>query len=225
MRLEEAVSGRLKELASDRRLLVQLARDALKNSGGRKEELDRLIASTEQEKRNVQRQIDNLLGVLAEGEGASLRVVLEKVAEKEAQRDKLVETMNSLREERAHSGSVIDIEQAFRLFRYSREDFDGLQVSRQRELLREVVSKITVTEDGIRVVYFGAPKEETLNLNPAGESPAGSDFTFAASEKPSKIMIMTRTPVRAASNLVETVGVEPTSESNPSPESTCVGVV
>ena len=146
IRLEEAAVGRLVELAGNRKLLAQLAKDSNQEAGGRELELSRMIAVKEQERRNLQRLIENLMMSLAERpEGLSLPSVYGKIAEMEAQRDQVAGAMAQLKDEhQGRSESVIDLEHVLKIFRLFSRKFPERPAHEQRDILRDVVYRITV---------------------------------------------------------------------------------
>lgn len=205
VRLEEAVVSRLTELAGNRKLLAQLAADSSKGSGNRRAELDHLIAAAEQDRRNAQREVDNVTAAIASmPEGLNLSSVWEKLKDAEKRRDGAVERINSHKteRERAHS-SVIHAEQAFKLFRHFQSDFPSQTIVRQRELLREVVYRIRIQEDGVHVLYYSAPQEELIQKDPAGKLLAGSDLFFSETQNSNNFEKVSRTLVLPAFKLVD----------------------
>ena len=224
VRLEEAVVNRLIELAGNRKLLAQLAADSSKGSGNRRVELDHLIAAAEQDRRNAQREVDNVTAAIASmPEGLNLSSIWEKLKDAEGRRDDAVERINSHKTEREHAHSnVIQAEQVFKLFRHFQADFPSQTIVRQRELMREVVYKVRVEEDGVHVLYYSAPNEELIKKDPAGKLLAGSDLFFSETQNSNNFEKVSRTLVLPAFKLVETEGIEPSSESHPSLASTCV---
>jgi site-specific DNA recombinase len=164
VRLEEAVSGRLMELAGSHKLLAQLAKDSQVDTTGVNQEIEKLLASKEQEKRKLDRMIDNLIESLADlPEGMAPKSILEKVADLEWQRDQILSSMNDLREEKRNKGAkVINMEHVFKVFRLFNRDFPKRPAHEQREILRSVIQKIVVQENGIRVFYFGSPNDDKV---------------------------------------------------------------
>ncbi len=210
-RLEEAVIGRLLELAKDKQLMAELARNSVRKDTKSRADLDTLIATREQERRNVQRMIDNLLGVLAEQTDAP-KSVLAKVAECEGHREKISASIATLKAEKAgQQDQVIDLEEAFRLFREFRKDFVTRSAQKQRDILNDVIHRIVIQEDGARVQYFTTSQEDLLgeiaqDLVLSGEQKEKSPAEHRSESK-------SRTGVRLAFNLVDPGGVEPPSES------------
>jgi len=206
--LEEAVIGRLLHLAEKRDLLA----DLVKNSQGLlekgAEELDNLIATSEQERRGAQGHIDNLLSVLAENPQAGAKSLLEKVAEYEAKRDQIAQTIANLKARRDRSdGTVLRMEHAFKLFGCFRKGFEELPPNRQRELLRDVLHKLVVTPDGVKMLYYWSSQEDVLGKIERGESNSPIGPNAAGShpdDKSSGVVTLNggggnRTPVRKCS--------------------------
>ncbi len=164
VRLEEAVISRLMELARDKKLLAQLASDSDVNTEELTKEIDQVLASKEQDKRKLDRMIDNLITTLAElPDGMKPKVILEKVADLEWQREQIANSMSEMREEKKRKGGkLINTEHIFRVFRLFQRDFATRPAHEQREVLRSVVSKVVIQENGVRVFYYGSPNDDKV---------------------------------------------------------------
>lgn len=215
-RLEEAVISRLMELARNPKLLAQLATDAEVNTEELTKEVDQMINSKEQEKRKLDRMVDNLVATLAElPEGMTPKTILGKVQELEGQREQLSRALAELRDERKRKGGgkVISTEHVFRVFRLFQRDFPSRPAHEQREILRSVVSKVVVQESGLRVFYYGSPRDDKLlEADPASVEARllGKPSAVPASKAAKTDAKITnsgpsfdRTGVRAVSELVE----------------------
>ncbi len=171
--LEEAVIGRLLLLAEKRDLLSDIVRNSQGLLEQGVEELDRLIASNEQERRGAQSMIDNLLTVLAQNPETGSKAILEKVAEYEVKRDQIIQTISGLKDRRTRNGgTVVRMEHAFKLFGCFRKGFEELPPNRQRELLRDVLYKLVVTREGVKMLYYWSPQEDLLGKIERAESVA-----------------------------------------------------
>ena len=161
-------------------------------------DLDHVIATQEQERRNLERLKDNLLSTLAElPPGLSSQTILAKVAEYENQQNQVVESLSKLREQRDDKrGKVIDLEQVSRLFRVFQRDFDKRPPHQQRDLLREVVQKVTVHEDGLGIYYYTGPSDEvSLSSSPESENsepPTASTLASSAGVMRSGVRVSLR---------------------------------
>ena len=227
VRLEEAVVARVLELARDKKLLTKIVADSGDKAVDHSQELDQLIASREQERRNLDRMIDNLLGALADlPTGVNAKTILGKVAEYEKQRDQVAGTLGELRAERAGKrGKVIQLDQVQRLFRLFQKDFSGRPAQEQRDILREVVKSVTVLENGLRILYYAGPQDRlTLNRTAEeteeyllGRPKKTKPLTdLAAAEKAGTM----RSGVRSVLSMVGVAGFEPTTSRTPSVRAT-----
>ena len=146
VRIEEAVINRLMEITKDWKLLTQLAQDSQTNTVDRTAELEQLINTKEQAKRNVERQIDNLLTTIADlPTGVNPKTILTKVAEFENHKEQLAEALGMLRQERSQAkGRVINLEQVFKLFRIFERGFGDRPVQ-LRQLARTSLKVILLT--------------------------------------------------------------------------------
>ncbi len=220
-RLEEAVIARLMELARTPKLLAQLATDSEGNTEELAKELDQMIGAKDQEKRKLDRMVDNLVATLAElPEGLKPQTILEKIRDLEGQREQVARALGELREERQRKGGkVINTEHLFRVFRLFQRDFATRPAHEQREVLRSVISRLVVQENGVRVFYYGTPREDKL-LDTSPDSveakllgtPSALAGTKGAKKSPKTTnsgLSEERTGVRAVSGLVEVSGVEP----------------
>lgn len=221
VRLEEAVVSRLMELARNPKVLAQLATDAEVNTEELTKEVDQMINSKEQEKRKLDRMVDNLVATLAElPTGMTPKTILEKIQELEGQREQLARALAELREDRKRKGGgkVINTEHVFRVFRLFQRDFPTRPAHEQREILRSVVSKVVVQGNGLRVFYYGSPRDDKLlDASPAAIEAKllGKLSAVPASKAAKKAANVTNsgssfdgTGVRAVSGLVEDRRVE-----------------
>lgn len=127
-----------------------------------KEELERLLAQKEQERRNVQETIDNLVAVIAKNPEANSKALLERIKSDELRRDQILEATADLKKRRDAGGRVIELGQAFKLFGRFRNGFERLEAHKQREILRDIVRKIVIEREGARVFYYSLPQEDLL---------------------------------------------------------------
>ena len=71
--------------------------------------------------------------------------------------------LSELRNDRkARESKVINTDHVFRIFRLFQKDFTGRPAHLQRDLLQSAISRIVVQEEGIRVFYYGSPREDRL---------------------------------------------------------------
>ena len=156
-------------------LLAQLAIDSQAQSKELTKELDQVIAVKEQESRKVERMIGNLVAALAElSDGTAPKAISEKIKELEWQREQLAQAISQLKEDCKPNRKVVNAEHVFRVFKWFQRDFPTRPPHRQREILRAVVRKVVVQPDGIRLRYYGAPRDEAA----FGNSPANVEATL-----------------------------------------------
>src|SRR5690606_4491327 len=126
-------------------------------------------ASKEQEKRKLDSMIDNLISMLAELPKASRsKAVMANIAKYEKQRDQIAASLSQLRLERRQKAKVIDVKQVFKLFGMFKKNFTTRPAHEQRAMLRDIVRKVIVTRDGLRVLYYSGPKEEeSIEISPS----------------------------------------------------------
>ena len=159
--------------------------------------------------------ITNLVGALAElSEGGAPKSISEKIKELEWQKEQLSQAIDRLRDERKpKAGRVISTEHVFRVFRWLQRDFPTRPAHEQREILRSVVSRVIVTETGIRLKYYGSPRDEPLLENSPSkiETKLFGEPCVAPNAESSKNLVeieawgssMARTGVRLVSGGVE----------------------
>ncbi len=162
VRIEEAAIARIIELARNRQLLQHIAEQTESNSEDLVKDLDHVIATQEQERRNLERLKDNLLATLAElPASVSRKTILDKIGEYEKQQNQLAESLTQLKEQRSGKrGKVIHMEQVFRLFKLFQKGFDRQAAHHQRDLLREIIQKVVVYENALRIFYYAGPNDD-----------------------------------------------------------------
>lgn len=184
VQLEEAVIGRLRELANDRILIEELALKMVKEARELAAHQKSLMAIQENEKKRIQQKIANLIEAVADEGDRTLRAGLAAKL-RELQEQFQVLEASLLQNNGAEGGNVADVSSVFSLLKSFRKDFEKADVSVQTEILKDVVAGIDVQRDGIQVKVFGN------ELKSLGEPAAN------------------RSPVRSVFNLVEMTGIEP----------------
>ena len=222
--LEEAMIDRLSDLARDKALLLSLIKNSGTSSKSKLDYLDSLIASKDQAHKQMVKQRDGLLQAVGDAPGErSKKALLQKIEDLGEQLDMLLNEKESLKQDRKNLAStVINLEDAFSMIKDFRKEFRERSAREQHELLKNAIKRVTIKENGITAEYFGSPREDLL--------PGGSPEIFISNKVSDRFDSRNkepaadypRAPVRSLYNLVETVGVEPTSESLPPLESTCV---
>ena len=71
--------------------------------------------------------------------------------------------ISSLRQERLHAKrQVIHLEQVFNLFRIFERRFSDRPVHEQRDIIQDVVKRVTVSQAGISIQYFAGPPQDVI---------------------------------------------------------------
>ncbi len=217
VQLEELVIGRLMELAGNKEVLAQLVVNAQGKNKGETGEIDRLLASREQERREKLRLKSNLLRAIANNPDKNTGPLLDQIAAYDTEIIQIENSMSELRDQKTHEqASVIDAGYVFKLFRGFQRDFSKKPAHVQKSIIRDVVRRVSVDRDGVHLWYYGSETEEILPL-PESTMDTLIPATPGESEL-GKVQKAThqRTPVRAAFKLVEVGGIEPPSASDPS---------
>lgn len=204
--LEEAVLGRLSQLSKDTKLIKELIDCSKKESTGSQSDLDLLMAQKEQERRSLERLIDNLTSVLADNpEKDGLKSVLAKLATYENQKTQLSDAIADLRKEKMGRANVIDMEYVFDLFKLlNGAKFLKASAHEQREIIKEVVHRITIDKDGIHLVYYGSQKDDILTEIELGK------LDNETNQGVPSVSATRGTPVRLVSRYMDRMGIEPT---------------
>lgn len=210
-RIEEAVFGRLMEIAEDKKVLVQMAQDTLGKRAEHIKELTSLVQAKEQEKRNLQRQIGNLVSALADDPlGTASKTIKSQIGERESLLEQAIVALNEYQMEQSAEEKVVNIEPSFRLFQSFKKNFHSLSQVQQRDVLRDMLVKIIVTKNGIKegynLLFSGTLGEQGLGLDPFFDSDIKKDLV---GEVPLARSVSNRTLVRPICCLVDTTGVEP----------------
>jgi site-specific DNA recombinase len=204
--LEEAVIGRLSQISSNKKLLKELVATSQEKNLKSHAQIDQLLAQKEQDRRRIERLIDNLTSLLAEQpEGLSIKSILDKVRDYEHQLEQVNTAMADLRKERNVTDSgLIDMEQVFLLFRAFGREFPRRPAQEHRDLLREVVRHIRVEADGVHLQYYASPVEILLGLGDWDGADEPIEGKKGSSASPDPLW----TSVRLASRFVEVGGIE-----------------
>jgi len=216
VQVEEAVIARLAVLAKDKQLLMELLKSNTHHMAGRLEQLDSLILSKEQDGRRTERHIDVIILSMADAGTSSRKLLTQKLDESVDLKTAIDNEIRSLKEQKSNlKGSVIELNDAVRVIRAFLKGFDKRPIHEQKEILKDVMRSIVVHPDKLVLEIYGKEAEEEIPFDKNEGLP--SELAGGSSE-PER----SRTAVRTAFRVVETVGVEPTSGSHPSPRSTCL---
>ena len=160
--LEEAVISRLELLANDRALLASLVRNSGDFAEKEKERLENLIASKEQERRQVEKTRDGLIQSLPEAPSeGSKKALLYKVEELTLLLEKIeLEKEQFKASLELHKGKVVNLNEALKIVRKFGKAFKNMKTHEQSQILKEVIQKIVVNENGIQINYYVGTRED-----------------------------------------------------------------
>lgn len=170
--LEQAIIGRLKDLASDRDLVAELARSTVADSREKLEHKKSLIAAKEQERRKLEQKVKNLLDAIAEESDKSTRADLSQ--KMRITKDELAQAeigLLDLKQDYEQTSNVVDISAMMEFLREFRDGaFEEQPVAIQAEMLKCRIRRIIVKENGVYVEIFGRKPEPVLQMLGNGES-------------------------------------------------------
>lgn len=188
IQIEETVIVRLRELANDRILIEELAKNMVRSARETFEHKKSLALVRENDRKRLQQKVNNLLESIAETDDKIIRNGLtSKLRELQDQLEKIELTIGDLGVDIEDSGSVVDVGSVFLLLKIFRSEFEKTDISVQTEILRDIIAEISVKEDGILIKIFGLSSDNTTKKRPA----------------------MSRSGVRTVSKLVDVTGIEP----------------
>ncbi len=205
--LEEAIISRLKDLSTDRELITEIARSTMADSKTSVDHKRALVATKEQEKRKYDQRVKNLYEAIADESDRELRAGLSRSAKEAALNLAMTElALADLKLDLERTCNVIDISGVMDFIRVFREGaFDAQPVAAQTEILKNRIRRIVVRENGVYAEYY-CRKPELVWSRPSDgqkvENPASSLAGF-------------RSGVRTVSNLVDLIGIEPTTSCMP----------
>ena len=138
------------------------------NSKDQLEDLEALIAAKDNERRQTQKTIDNLIATVAEapGEGTK-RVLLAKIEALTTALEPIEQEWARLKQDRRNvAKNVVDCEDAFQLLRIFNQEFHKRAAHEQHEVLKDVIRRIVVKEDGLTAEYYASPREDVFPVGP-----------------------------------------------------------
>ena len=168
--LEELVLERLKYLASDEKLLVQLVKDS---SAGKSEEyksINSLICSKENERREVANKLDNLIDAVASIKDAVAKDAIQAKLGKMARRSNELEIeIEKLRFElKKCRGKLLDASTAFKVLKAFNNSLEGKPAAVQAQILEDIVKEVVVYPERVMLKLYGTSSEEFLGAASAG---------------------------------------------------------
>jgi site-specific DNA recombinase len=202
--LEEAVVLRLKDLATDRALVVELVKSTASGSREKLEHQKALIAAKEQERRKLEQKIKNLYDAISEESDKDLRAGLsQKAKETKTQFEQAEMALLELRQDYDQSSNVVDISSVLELMKIFRAGaFDAQPVAAQAEILKGRIRRMIVRDGGVYVEIYGRAPEPIMRL-------AGDGNSEIKNPTANPLLGGTRSGVRTVSKLVGTTGCEP----------------
>jgi site-specific DNA recombinase len=201
LQLEEALIARLKDLSTDRDLVLELIRSTSSDSKGKLEHQKTLMAVKEQERRKLEQKVKNLYDAISEESDREVRAGLSQAAKEAIQQLELAKNaLEDIKRDYDQSNNVVDISDAMEFIRVFNDGaFDAQPVAAQAEILKNRVRRIVVRDNGVYVEVFGRPPEPILRLIDGG----------LKKENPTQSPEGSRSGVRTVSKLVEMTGIEP----------------
>ncbi|MFN7455476.1 MAG: hypothetical protein ACK5RO_12550 [Pseudobdellovibrionaceae bacterium] len=156
-----------------------------------------LIQSKDQDRRRLDRQIDGIMMSMAEAGTSSRRLLAQKLEESVELKEAIDHEMSSLRDEKTALKAVaINLNDAQKVLREFNKGFDTLPMSEQKEILKDVMKRITVYPDRVRYEIYGQEGEE--------ESPLDAEEGLPLDDSGRPLFLdQHRTRVRPGNGLVE----------------------
>ncbi|MBX2986288.1 MAG: recombinase family protein [Bdellovibrionaceae bacterium] len=192
VQVEEAVVGRLKELAKDKLLIEELARESAKLSLRSTKSNSDMLELRESEAVKLRTKVHNLVEAIEdESDKVARKGLTARLSNLQVQLEQCEGYILKAREELNRNSNVVDVKSVFSLLKAFRSEFDKIDISMQAEVLKDIVAEIEVHPDGIQVKYIGLGSGNT-------KGPASS-----------------RSFVRSVSKLVDLDGIEPTTSNMP----------
>ena len=207
LQLEEAIIARLKDLASDRELVAEIARTTVASSQSNSEHKRSLIAAKEQERRKLDQRVKNIYEAVADETDKDVRTGLTQKAKDICQQLSQAESaLAELNLDFNKTSNVIDVSGVMEFIRVFRESaFDAQPVAAQAEILKSRIRRIVVRENGVYVEVYGREPETILQFCDKGQK----------KEHPTRSPAGFRSGVRTVFNLVDPIGLEPTTSTMP----------
>ena len=207
LQLEEAIIARLKDLATDRELVSEIARTTAVSSRSNSEHKRSLIAAKEQERRKLDQRIKNIYEAVADEVDKEVRSGLTLKAKDICHQLSLAElALAELKREFDETSNVIDISGVMEFIQVFRDSaFDAQPVAAQAEILKSRVRRIKVRDGGVYVEIYGRDPQKILNLKEVGQKAENLTQAPAGS----------RSGVRTVFKLLEVTGIEPATSNMP----------
>jgi hypothetical protein len=193
--LEEAVISRLSNLANDKRLIESLVKSTANESKSLQDQQRSLLRSEEEHLKELKTKIDGLLSSISYAPSSStMQLAYDKIEEMGAEVKAVSENIAELKD--GCADNVLDISKVFQLMKCFTKSFEKKAAHQQREIIRDVVRKITIMDSGTaKIEYYKGPREDEIF--------PGVSF-FDAED-----LARHRSMVRAVSSMVGAVPVQP----------------
>jgi regulator of replication initiation timing len=158
------VLKRLSFIAKDKKLLIQMAKDASRKLSKSLPKLEREIAELEQERRKLQAQIDNIVGHMAntpkEMANASLYDKLSELEKSVAHIESEKEQAKTQRKETTKAN--INTEALFKFLQFINTELETMPPQQKRDVLRLILKSVTIlSPHRVRLDYFSGGGTET----------------------------------------------------------------
>lgn len=199
---EKAVLGRLRHLAKNRPLLVQMAKRSQHDSGQKTPNLTRLIELKRSEISETKEKISNLAERIASfPKGVPVDGLIEKLQELETKRIDLSSGLAALEAEAKETNQVVDLNWVFDVLQTVTQDFSKLATAKQRSLVDRIVYRLTLQKNKVHAEYYGQADDDIFDFD---------------DEKDKKINLeVPRSGVLPSFDLVDANGIEPMTPTMP----------
>ncbi len=213
--LEEAIVGRMKDLSTDRELVLELVKSTASGSREKLEHQKALIAAKEQERRKLDQKLNNLFEAISEESDKDLRAGLSKKAkETKMQLEQSVLGLAELKQDYDKANNIVDVSSVMGWIKIFREGaFEAQSVAAQTEILKNRIRRMVIRDCGVYVEIYGKKPEPVLGFVSEGDSEIKNPTALSLSGSQ-------RSGVRTVSNLVGATGFEPATSCTPSKCST-----
>ena len=163
--LEEAVSFRIKTLSKNKDFLLELVKNNNTQGQSRIKQNQNLINSHRESLKKVSNDLDGLTKALSRAESTDTQDFLLK------QVDTLTHKFNSLKEEierlknerTSFKENVICAENLFSTLQIVNKNLAKINPKKQKELLSNIIKKVTVYKEKLVVEYFGSTENKAHN--------------------------------------------------------------
>jgi site-specific DNA recombinase len=205
---EKAVLSRLRTLANNRPLLVEMAKQSKNATTLKAPNLSKLIELKKAEILATKEKIGNLAERIASlPKDAPVQSLLEKLQELENKRADLTAGLQKLEKEIQDEAQVVDLSWVLGVLKTVQQDFSKLPSAKQRSIIEGIVHRITLGKNKVHVEYFGQPSNDIFDFYGSENTPSQS--------RQKKSLELPRSGVLPSFNLVDANGIEPMTPTMP----------